>query len=108
MVWEEEARFLGAARRARKPAAVLDIPLFFETGRERKVHKIVVVSAPRPVQIYRVRKRGRMSESDIRAIIARQMPDVEKRKRADIVIRTGLSRSLTNRQMRRLILELLK
>ena len=108
MVWEEEARFLAAARRARKRAAVLDIPLFFETGRERKVHKIVVVSAPRAVQIYRVRKRRRMSESDIKAIIARQMPDVEKRKRADIVVRTGLSRHLTNQQMRRLVLELLK
>jgi dephospho-CoA kinase len=108
MVWEEEARFLAAARRARKRAAVLDIPLFFETGRERKVHKIVVVSAPRPVQIYRVKKRRRMSESDIKAIIARQMPDVEKRKRADIVVRTGLSRHLTNQQMRRLVLDLLK
>jgi dephospho-CoA kinase len=112
MVWEEEALFLAAARRARKRAAVLDIPLFFETGRERKVHKIVVVSAPRAVQIHRVRKRrrpggGGMSEADIKAIIARQMPDVEKRKRADIVVRTGLSRYLTNQQMRRLVLELL-
>jgi dephospho-CoA kinase len=107
MVWEEEARFLAAARRAGKPAAVLDIPLFFETGRERKVHKIVVVSAPVAAQIYRVRKRGRMSETDIRTIIARQMPDVEKRKRADIVVRTGLSRHMTNQQMRRLILALL-
>jgi dephospho-CoA kinase len=108
MVWEEEARFLAAARRAGKRAAVLDIPLFFETGRERKVHKIVVVSAPQSVQIHRVRKRGRMSDSDIRSIIARQMPDREKRRRADVVIRTGLSRYLTNRQMRRLILELLE
>jgi dephospho-CoA kinase len=112
MVWEEEARFLASARRAGKRAAVLDIPLFFETGRERKVHKIVIVSAPQSVQIHRVRRRrrpgGNMSESDIRAIIARQMPDREKRKRADIVIRTGLSRYLTDRQMRRLILELLK
>jgi dephospho-CoA kinase len=54
-----------------------------------------------------VRKRRRMSESDIKAIIARQMPDAEKRKRADIVIRTGLSRFATNQRMRRLILDLL-
>lgn len=107
MVWEEEALFLAAARRAQKRVAVLDIPLFFETSRERKVHKIVVVSAPKSVQIHRVRQRRRMSESDIKAIIARQMPDVEKRKRADVVIRTGLSRHLTTKQMRRLILELL-
>ena len=112
MVWEEEARFLAAARRARKRAAVLDIPLFFETGRERKVHKVVVVSAPLSVQVHRVRQRrrpggGGMSEADIQAIIARQMPDAEKRRRADIVVRTGLSRYLTNQRMRRLILELL-
>jgi dephospho-CoA kinase len=55
-----------------------------------------------------VRRRRRMSESDIRAIIARQMPDAEKRKRADIVVRTGLSRHSTNARMRRLILELLQ
>ena len=107
MVWAEEARFLAAARRMSKRAAVLDIPLFFETGRDRKVHKIVVVSAPQAVQIQRVRRRGRMSEADIRAIIARQMPDAEKRKRADVVIKTGLSRHLTHRQTRRLVLELL-
>ncbi len=107
MVWEEEALFLAAARRGGKRAAVLDIPLFFETGRERKVHKIVVVSAPRAVQIYRVRKRGQMSEAQIKAIIARQMPDFEKRKRADVVVRTGLSRHLTHRQMRHLVLDLL-
>jgi dephospho-CoA kinase len=112
MVWEEEALFLAAARRRGDRAAVLDIPLLFETGHVRKLHKIVVVSAPRPVQIHRVRMRRRqgrgMSESDILAIIRRQMPDVEKRKRADVVIRTGLSRYLTNRQMLRLILELLQ
>jgi dephospho-CoA kinase len=108
LVWREEARFLAAARRSRKRAVVLEIPLFFETGRERRVQKIIVVSAPQSVQIYRVRQRRRMSESDIRAIIARQMPDMEKRKRADIIIRTGLSRHLTNQQMRRLILDLLK
>jgi dephospho-CoA kinase len=108
MVWAEEARFLAAARRAGKRAVVLDIPLFFETGRERKVDKIVVVSAPPSAQIYRVRKRRGMSSSDIRAIIARQMPDREKRKRADVVVRTGLSRNLTNRQLRRLILEILR
>ena len=113
MVWEEEARFLAAARRAGKRVAVVDIPLLFETGHDREVDEIVVVSAPRSVQIHRVRRRRRpgggpgMGEADIKAIIARQMPDAEKRKRADVVIRTGLSRYLTARQMRRLILKLL-
>lgn len=108
IVWEEEARFLARARRTHQRVAVLDIPLLFETRRKRKTHKIVVVSAPVSAQIHRVRSRRRMSESDIRAIIARQMPDMEKRRRADVVIRTGLSKHLTNRQVRRLILDLLK
>jgi dephospho-CoA kinase len=108
MVWEEEARFLASARRSRKRMVVVDIPLLFEAHHPQKVDAIVVVSAPLPVQIQRVRKRRRMSESDIRAIIARQMPDVEKRRRADVVVRTGLSRNLTHRQVRRLILRMLR
>ena len=107
MVWEEEAVFLAAARRAGKRAAILDIPLLFESKRERRMDKVVVVSAPRAVQIHRVKQRRRMTQAQIEAIIARQMPDVEKRKRADIVVRTGLSRHLTTKQMRRLVLELL-
>jgi dephospho-CoA kinase len=65
-----------------------------------------VVSAPRSVQIHRVRQRRRMSDADIAAVIARQMPDSEKRRRADVVIRTGLSRHHTQRALRRLILGL--
>ena len=52
----------------------------------------MVVSAPRAVQMHRVRQRRKMSPADIAAVIARQMPDAEKRRRADIVVRTGLSR----------------
>jgi dephospho-CoA kinase len=68
---------------------------------------VLVVSAPEAIQVHRVRRRGKMTEAQIRAVIAKQMPDAEKRRRADIVIRTGLSRFATLRPVRRLILELL-
>ncbi len=103
MVRQEEYAFLARARRVGAPAAVLDIPLLFETDGQKRVDMVVVVSAPRDVQIHRVRKRRRMSDADIAAVIARQMPDREKRRRAEVVIRTGLSRYHTQRALRRLI-----
>ncbi len=106
MVREGERRFLAAARRAGRRAAVLDIPLLLETGGEARVDQVVVVSAPASVQRARVRARRRMSEAQIAAIIARQMPDGEKRRRADVVVRTGLSRYHAHRQLQRLIREI--
>jgi dephospho-CoA kinase len=97
MVEAEERAFVARARRAGKRAVVLDIPLLFETGGDRRVDTVVVVSAPLAIQIHRVGLRRRMSKQDIAAVIARQMPDREKRKRADLVVRTGLSRNHTLR-----------
>ena len=105
MVRREEKAFLARARRAGNRVAVLDIPLLFETG-GRKVDRVIVVSAPRAVQMHRVRLRRKMSAADIEAVLARQMPDAEKRHRADIVVRTGLSRFHALRALRRLIKEL--
>ena len=82
---------------------VLDIPLLFETGGHQRVDIVVVVSAPLPVQVYRVGLRRRMSRQDIETVLARQMPDREKRKRADVVVRTGLSRNHTLRALNRFI-----
>jgi dephospho-CoA kinase len=101
MVEQEERAFVARARRRGEPVVVLDIPLLFETRGDRRVDKIVVVSAPRSVQMARVRKRRRMTPADIAAVIARQMPDEEKRRRADVVIRTGLSRHFALRALRR-------
>jgi dephospho-CoA kinase len=103
LVRAAEAAFLARARRDRRPAAVLDIPLLLETGGERRVDLVLVVSAPRAVQFARIRKRKRMTDDQINAIIARQMPDVQKRRRADLVIRTGLSRFHALQALRRLI-----
>lgn len=103
MVRREERAFLARARRAGRPLVVLDIPLLLETGGDKRVDHVVVVSAPRAVQIQRVRLRRKMSDADIAAVLARQMPDREKRRRADVVIRTGLSRHHAQRALRRLI-----
>ena len=105
MVRQDERAFIARARRSGARAVVLDIPLLFETG-GRNTDCVVVVSAPRSVQMQRVRRRRQMSPSDIAAVIARQMPDAEKRRRADVVIRTGLSRFHAQRALRRLIREL--
>ena len=103
LVQREEARFRAAARRAGKSMILLDIPLLFETGANRRVDRTITVSAPRDVQIARVHRRGALRPAQIEAIIAKQMPDAEKRARADATIRTGLSRFHTNRQALRLL-----
>ena len=108
MVRAAEAAFLARARRSRAPAAVLDVPLLLETGGERRVDTVLVVSAPRPVQVQRVARRRRMTPEQSAAVIARQMPDAEKRRRADVVVQTGLSRRHAQRALRRFILGLLR
>ncbi len=67
---------------------VLDIPLLFETGAEEEVDFVVVVSAPADVQRQRLLNRGRMDGQTLQTILAKQMPDAEKRARADFVIET--------------------
>jgi dephospho-CoA kinase len=92
-------RFLQQQARRRQSLAVLDIPLLFETGAERQCHAVVVVSAPAFVQRARVLSRPDMSMARLRAIQARQMPDREKRRRADFVVHTGLDKRHTLRQL---------
>jgi dephospho-CoA kinase len=106
MVRVAEQRFLAHARRGGSRAAVLDIPLLLETDGGRRADLIVVVSAPRAIQIHRVRRRRGMNAADVAAVIARQMPDVDKRRHADVVIHTGLSRHYALRRLRRLINQL--
>ena len=86
-VGEERAAFLAEHQEA--PLVVFDVPLLFETGGEKRVDKVVVVSAPAGIQRARVLARPGMTEAKLDAILARQMPDAEKRARADFVIPTG-------------------
>lgn len=102
LVRAEQRRFLAQARRRRTRTVLLDIPLLFETGGDARVDFTVTVSAPKSVQMMRVRRRG-LPDSEIARIIAVQMPDAEKRRRADAVIFTGLSRGHTVRAVGRLI-----
>lgn len=98
LVRASERRFL--ARNRRRPLVVLDIPLLFETGGERRCHAVAVVSAPAVVQRQRVLRRPGMSEIRLRQILSHQMPDREKRRRADFVVPTGAGLGTTLRRLK--------
>ncbi|RAZ75022.1 dephospho-CoA kinase [Mesorhizobium atlanticum] len=81
--------FLAKHRSAGAPIAVLDIPLLFETGGRNRVDKVVVVTASPEIQRQRVLARPGMSEEKFLSILAKQVPDAEKRRQADFIIDTG-------------------
>lgn len=117
LVRQMEHRFLRACRRRGEPLAVLDIPLLFETrpdpragphggphgGPHAGLDAILVVTAPAAVQRARVLRRPGMTPARLDAILARQMPDSQKRARADHILRNGLSKHHAQAQVRRLV-----
>ncbi len=105
MVQEMRRRFLARARRDGQRLVVFDVPLLFETRGEAGCDLVVVVSAPARVQRARVLARPGMTAERLAAILTRQMPDAQKRRRADVVVRTGLSRHHADRAIRRIIRE---
>lgn len=96
-VQAEREHFIESHKHA--PALLFDIPLLFETSGEKAFDKVIVVSAPAEIQRERVIARPGMSPAKLDAILARQMPDEEKRKRADFVIDTGGDLSTTQGQV---------
>ena len=99
LVRREEERFLDDARRAGAPVAVLDIPLLFETGADSRVDAIVVVTAPPDVQRARALRRAGMTEEKFQGLLAKQMPDADKRQRADFVVDTSQGFDFARRQV---------
>ncbi len=96
-------RFLAACARRREAVAVLDVPLLFEIGLDGRCDAIVVVSAPGFLQSARVLSRPGMTREKFEGILERQLPDAEKRMRADFVVPTGNGRRRTLRELRAIV-----
>jgi dephospho-CoA kinase len=108
LVRREEERFLAQAEKCGAPVAVLDIPLLYETGAEKRCDAVVVVSAPPDVQRERVMARPGMTAEKFAAILAKQMPDAEKRVRADFVVDSSKGFEAAQQQVRDILAQIRK
>ena len=106
LVRAREAAFIDAERRKASPLVVLDIPLLYETGGQTRVDKVVVVTCDPMVQRERVLSRPGMTEEKLALILSRQMPDAEKRQRADFLIDTGKGLEAARKQVEEIIAKL--
>lgn len=106
LVREKERQFLAKNVAANEPFVVLDIPLLFETAAEKRVDCVVVVTCSADLQRERALKRPGMTEEKLAMILARQVPDSEKRKRADYIIDTSDSFDVTRAQVKAIVDEL--
>jgi dephospho-CoA kinase len=101
-------KFLDEAERSGAPVAVVDVPLLFETGGEKRVDAVVVVTTSPENQRERILARGTMTHEALHAILARQMPDAEKRKRADFVVDTSHGLDPVRARIRDILAEAVK
>ena len=106
LVRKSQVEFIRQSQNKGLEMVCLDIPLLFETGAERRVDCTIVVSAPYFVQRARVMERPHMTEEKFQAILSRQMPDAEKCRRADYVIKTGLGRAHSMKMLKDVILDI--
>jgi dephospho-CoA kinase len=106
LVRQDRNRFLAHWRRQRHFAVAMDVPLLFETGTDAECDLTIVVTAPAFIQQRRVLQRPGMSPERFAAVKSRQMPDADKRRRADFVVSTNLGRRLTFKLLTRIVLML--
>jgi dephospho-CoA kinase len=100
MVGEEERSFIARAARSGHKVVARDVPLLFETGGDKRCDITLVVSAPAHIQRARVLARPGMTEERLSQVLAKQLPDAEKRRKADIIIPSGLGKRLTRDRIR--------
>ena len=108
LVRQAEERFLTEAARQGATVAVLDIPLLFETGGDKRCDAVVVVSAPSGTQRARVLERPGMTEQKFQALAAKQMPDADKRARADFIVDSGQGFEAARQQVREILAQVAK
>ena len=108
LVRKAEERFLAEAERAGARVAVLDIPLLYETGGDKRCDAVVVVSAPAGTQRARVLERPGMTEAKFQALAAKQVPDAEKRARADFIVDSGQGLEAARAQVREILAQVAK
>ena len=108
MLGASRQKFLEEAERSGAPVVVVDVPLLFETGGEKRVDAVVVVTTSPELQRERVLARGTMTSEALDAILARQMPDAEKRKRADFVVDTSHGLDPVRTAIRDILAEVVK
>ena len=108
MLGASRQKFFADAEAAKAPVVVLDIPLLFETGGEKRVDAVVVVSTSPELQRERVLARGTMDEAKLDAIIAKQTPDAEKRARADFIVDTSHGLEPVRAQITHILAEVVK
>jgi len=103
LVRREQTNFLETHARRQTSLVVLDIPLLFETGGDQACDRVAVVSAPAFLQLQRMMARPGMTRDRAAAVLSRQMPDMEKRRRADFIIPSGLGRAFTFRAIEAIV-----
>ncbi len=108
MLGASRKKFFEDAEASHAPVVVLDIPLLFETGGEKRVDAVVVVTTSPELQRERVLARGTMDGQRLDAILARQLPDAEKRKRADFVVDTSCGLDPVRAQIKQILAEVVK
>ena len=108
MLGASRQKFLEEAERSGAPVVVMDIPLLFETGGEKRVDAVVVVSTDAATQRERILARGTMTNEVLDGILARQLPDAEKRKRADFVVDTSHGLDPVRTAIRDILAEVVK